>query len=362
MLDENEFSEHESESSTWIALADLMTGLMAIFLVMCMIIMTNQDRTRVLIIQSVEKAMKEQGIPVEIDPKTGDISIAESILFPYASAQLSAQGQYFLEEFIPVYSKVLFNDLSPEQLEQVSRIVVEGHGSRDNNTSADYAKNMTLSLNRANAVVQYVNNMQYFPAKLPFLLKLTPVGRGNIDAKDYDDASDRKVMFKFQFASELFNTTKDELIHSEKNNTKSTSIFPKPLPVSGTVRTFHSPAESIFCGFFIPSDENIPTSVRCYIRDEYKFNLPRLTDCPVQKNVSFTLWDDIAETQIRCNVADKVEQTIFANRNNKQQVLGYGEKIKTGGIECWSRGIGMTCTNSKGKSFFIDGNGINRTQ
>ncbi|MCB1657731.1 MAG: OmpA family protein [Moraxellaceae bacterium] len=212
MINENEFSEHESESATWISLADLMTGLMAIFLVMCMIIMTNQDRTRILIIQSVQKNMKEQGIKVDIDSKTGDISIADNILFPYGSAQLSAQGKYFLEAFIPIYSKVIFG-LSPEQLEQVSRIVVEGHGSRDNNTSSDYANNMALSLSRANAVVQYVNNMPLFENKINFLLKLTPVGRGNIDAKPYDDPSDRKVVFKFQFASELFHIKKEEITH-----------------------------------------------------------------------------------------------------------------------------------------------------
>ena len=40
-------------------------------------------------------------------------------------------------------------------------------------------------------------------------------------------------------------------------------------------------------------------------------------------------WDDIAETQIRCNVADKVEQTIFANRNNKQHLLLLVDPLKT---------------------------------
>lgn len=213
MLDENEFSDHESQSASWIALADLMTGLMAIFLVLCLVILTNQDRTRVMIIQSIQEEMTAEGIKVEIDPETGDISIAENILFPYGSSQLSAQGQYFLNEFIPVYSEVLFKKLKPEQLDQVARIIVEGHGSRDKNTSVDYSKNMTLSLNRANSVVQHVNAMPLFEGKLSFLLKLTPVGRGNIDSKPYDDASDRKVVFKFQFASELFgNVTSKTLV------------------------------------------------------------------------------------------------------------------------------------------------------
>lgn len=205
IINENDFSEHESESSTWIALADLMTGLMAIFLVMSMIILTSQDRTRVLIIQSVQEAMRTEGVKVDIDPKTGDISIADNILFGFGSSELSNEGKMFLNKFIPIYSNVLFSRLSEKQLEQVSRIVIEGHGSRDNNNSSDYSKNMTLSLKRADSVTQYVNNMPNFPYKQNLLLKLTPVGRGNIDAKPYNDASDRKVLFKFQFSSELFN-------------------------------------------------------------------------------------------------------------------------------------------------------------
>jgi flagellar motor protein MotB len=354
MIDENEFSEHESESATWVALADLMTGLMAIFLVLCLVILTNQDRTRVLIIQSVEKAMKEQGIPVEIDPKTGDISIAESILFPYASAQLSPQGQYFLEQFIPVYSKVLFYDLSPEQLEQVSRIVVEGHGSRDHNTSADYAKNMTLSLNRANAVVQYVNNMSVFPAKLPFLQKLTPVGRGNIDAKDYDDASDRKVVFKFQFASELFNTTKEEVL--EKRYTSKGTVPDGLLinqgatPIKGTMKFFRSPAGSVFCGFFTPSDGSF-SSVRCYIDEQDGINYPSPPDNCVQR-IAFTLWEE-GENYIRCDVQDNVEKMIFAEWSNKNNILPYGQSITLNDITCLSENTGITCHNRDKYGFFV---------
>lgn len=354
MIDENEFSEHESESATWIALADLMTGLMAIFLVMCMMIMTNQDRTRILIIQSVEKAMKEQGIKVKVDPKTGDISIAESILFPYGSAQLSPQGKYFLNEFIPVYSKVLFNELNPEQLEQVSRIVVEGHGSRDHNTRSDYATNMTLSLNRANAVVQYVNNMSPFSAKLPFLQKLTPVGRGNIDAKPYDDASDRKVVFKFQFASELFNTTKEELL--EKRNISKVIthdglfINQGDTPRKGEMKFFRSPAGSVFCGFFTPVTGAM-SNVRCYSDEQggIKYSYP--PDGCV-KHIAFTLWEE-KKTLVRCDIQDVFEKRIFAERNNKHNILPDGKSIKLNGIHCLSQNTGITCTNKDGHHFSV---------
>ena len=78
---------------------------------------------------------------------------------------------------------------------------------------------MTLSLNRANSVAQFINNdMLVFPYKSELQKKLTPVGRGLIDAKTHEDASDRKVVFKFQFASELFgDISSQELTDRTKN-------------------------------------------------------------------------------------------------------------------------------------------------
>ena len=64
--------------------------------------------------------------------------------------------------------------------------------------------NMTLSLERANAVVQFVNDMPEFKNKAGFLNMLTPVGRGFIEADRVAQAADRKVMFRFQFHSDLY--------------------------------------------------------------------------------------------------------------------------------------------------------------
>ena len=201
MLDENEFSEHESESATWIALADLMTGLMAIFLVMCMIIMTNQDRTRILIIQSISEIAKQKNINIKVDQQTGDISITDSILFDLNKSTLNEEGRNFLTRFVPIYSQVLFEKLPSEQSKQVSRIIVEGHTLLS--PTGQYAPNMQLSLNRAYAVAAFVESMPDFSHKDEFLKKLTPVGRGYLDSKPYNHPEDRKVIFTFQFSSKL---------------------------------------------------------------------------------------------------------------------------------------------------------------
>ncbi len=98
MIDENEFSDHESQSATWIALADLMTGLMAIFLVLCILMLTNQDRTRVMIIQSIQESMKAEGIRSSRLIPIQAISVLLRIYyFLTVLHRLSAQGKVFFK-------------------------------------------------------------------------------------------------------------------------------------------------------------------------------------------------------------------------------------------------------------------------
>ena len=205
-------SEQNGETSTWIALADLMTGLMAIFLVMFLIMMTQQGRTRIVIIQSVQQAMKEKNIEVKVDAKTGDISVTDNVLFAQNQAILTPEGKLMLSQFIPQYSAAI-DSLDESQREQIARIAIEGHTSRE----GTYMHNMTLSLERANAVVRFVNEMPDFKNKALFLNMLTPVGRGYIDAKNVAQASDRKVMFRFQFHSELYGDMSSQKLLQQTN-------------------------------------------------------------------------------------------------------------------------------------------------
>lgn len=201
MLDENEFSDHENQSASWIALADLMTGLMAIFLVLCLVILTNQDRTRSIIITKVTEALTQAKIEVTTDPKTGDVSIVNrDLLFDNNSSILRPEGAYFLKNFVPAYSQAIFS-LDKNTSDEVVRIVVEGRTSRSGNA----AHNMTLSLERANAVVQYIYYMPDFKYKKEMLQRLTPVGRGVMEAQEFENDKDREVLFRFQFKGEYQN-------------------------------------------------------------------------------------------------------------------------------------------------------------
>lgn len=205
MIDDSDISEHENESAIWIAMSDLMTGLMAIFLVMTMIVFTNQDRSRMIIITGVEGALKKAGIKVATDPVTGDVSIVNrDLLFGVDSDILTDDGKRFLDKFVPQYSKAIF-ELEPELYEQVVRIVVEGRTS----SAGNLERNTALSLRRANAVVQYIYQMNNIPKKRLLIKRLTPVGRGEMEAEQKtNNPKDREVLFRFQFKGELLNREK----------------------------------------------------------------------------------------------------------------------------------------------------------
>ena len=75
MYDDEPLESYEEDATTWIALADMMTGLMAIFLALSIAILSMQQDKKDAIILAVsdnlKKALEEKGIPANIDKKTG---------------------------------------------------------------------------------------------------------------------------------------------------------------------------------------------------------------------------------------------------------------------------------------------------
>ncbi len=134
-----------------------------------------------------------------VDEETGDISIADSVLFDEGRFALLDDGKNFLNRFIPVYSEVIFSNELIE--EEIVRVVMEGHTS---SLGFDHT-NMELSLNRANSVANYIITEMEFSHKERFIQKMQASGRGEIDAdQSIDNAADRRVMFRFKFKGEDF--------------------------------------------------------------------------------------------------------------------------------------------------------------
>lgn len=193
------------ESGVWLSIGDLMSVLLMIFalllisaLVQISEVHENSQTTRVVIIKGINDALEGAGIEVQANSETGDISILDSILFDRNEYRLKPSGKAFLDQFVPIYSDVIFQ--SKQTSDEVSRIVIEGHSSSE----GSFDRNMELSVLRAISVAKYINNMD-FAHKLPFFDKAMISGRGPIEAnQEATDPADRKVKFRFQFKDDEF--------------------------------------------------------------------------------------------------------------------------------------------------------------
>lgn len=189
----------DDDAAIWLSVGDLMSAVMLIFALLLIVSLLQlkthleeSTKGRVLVIQTLQKQLKEAGLGAQPDPETGDVSITDSVLFGHGEHNLKEKGENFLKKFVPVYSRVLFSD--PVIEHEVVRVIIEGHTSSDGDPSG----NMGLSLNRAHAVTHYIAGMT-FDRKEDFMKKVMAAGRGESESRENDDPADRKVMFRFQF-------------------------------------------------------------------------------------------------------------------------------------------------------------------
>jgi outer membrane protein OmpA-like peptidoglycan-associated protein len=187
------------ETGAWLSIGDLMSGLLMIFallLVVTILQLKEGEDQRIVIIQALTETLEANKLNVEVDKRTGDISILDSVLFDNDSAEMKAQGITFLKQFMPLYTKVLLS--SEGTVDQISYIVVEGHTS----SAGSSIYNMNLSIQRANEVFTTIQDLQY-PNRSRLMDKLLVAGRGEAEAnKSINDSRDRKVVFRIQFSNE----------------------------------------------------------------------------------------------------------------------------------------------------------------
>jgi outer membrane protein OmpA-like peptidoglycan-associated protein len=194
---ESETTE-DDDASTYLSIGDLMSGLLMFFVLLFITVIIQRDEPKRVVIGNVIGQMKSNNIDVKVNSETGDVSIRESILFSQGSAEIKPEGKEFLRRFIPIYSDVIFS--KPEFEKEVSRVVIEGHTS----SQGDYKTNLELSLQRSASVTKYIFDEMNFPTKTRLSQKILAAGRGEIEAEQrFDNPSDRKVLFRFQFRTPL---------------------------------------------------------------------------------------------------------------------------------------------------------------
>ncbi len=175
----------EENESHWISLADMMTGLMMLFLLLSLCLMFNSQRAsniattyqahKVVLYKELMKEFKSDlhKWDAEIDDNTLTIKFNnDEVLFKAGEANLSTNFEKILDDFIPRYINIL---TKPSHRSNILEIRIEGHtssewayGSSQNNA---YFNNMALSQERTRSVLQYIINMRGIQHDKNWLMK-----------------------------------------------------------------------------------------------------------------------------------------------------------------------------------------------
>ena len=159
-------SDSEEENIFWVTMTDLLLGLAMVFMTLFVLMMTGytqqkmqQQQTQSDIAKELIKNLQAQNIDAQVDKMTGQVKISDLELFDLNSFELSPKGKQYLSKFIPIYVNTIFSN--KKLSDKIVNVVVEGH--TDSQTFAgitskeeQFAKNMDLSLERANAVEDYI--------------------------------------------------------------------------------------------------------------------------------------------------------------------------------------------------------------
>ena len=135
---------------------------------------------------------------------SGAIVFDTSMMFDTNKYTLKDVGKAFLDSFIPSYLSVL---MSEEYAPYVSQIIIEGH----TDTSGSFLNNMTLSQNRANAVLAYILSDEFTGVPLASKKRLEQIV--TVNGRSYSDPvyradgtvdmnASRRVVIKFRMNDE----------------------------------------------------------------------------------------------------------------------------------------------------------------
>ena len=119
------------------ALADLDAATMS------GIITTRED-----VLTKLKDVFDDEGISVEINEDTGEISMDSNILFRTDSYELSDEGKEYIDDFMGAYASVILDD-------SLKNIISEVHFEGHTDSSGSYDYNLELSQERSDAVLEY---------------------------------------------------------------------------------------------------------------------------------------------------------------------------------------------------------------
>ena len=105
------------------------------------------------VVEALQKEFQKNNINVNLDSKTGALTLDASVLFDVDESELTDAGKEALRNVLPIYCKVLMEDTYKNYL---AEIIIDGY----TDTDGDYAYNLELSQQRSLAVAQYLLDIQ----------------------------------------------------------------------------------------------------------------------------------------------------------------------------------------------------------
>lgn len=164
------FMATKQGDSEWISLSDMMTGLMLVFLLIA-ILMISQSQSSIRAHQDVRNEIYEDLKETFEDRyENWDITISkdltvrfstdyEDAMFARYSSNIGTEFQLVLNDFIPEYLGIVANT---KYRSKISEIRIEGYTADDD----DYIYTVELSQDRARNVLAHILNNETF-AQLP---------------------------------------------------------------------------------------------------------------------------------------------------------------------------------------------------
>ncbi|WP_195946248.1 OmpA family protein [Paraclostridium bifermentans] len=194
-------NKEEEHSNFWPTFTDLLA---TILMVVIMLLISSESMVGGVeqgiasnVNNSVKQTLKENGIPIEIDKESGEITFGETALFDTDSDQLKPEAKEILKVFVPKYAETIYKDYG----DYISKIIVEGH----TDDVGTYIYNLDLSQRRAFSVVNFIVGEEIGDYKYKDKLTgdIIAVGRSKAEPiKNNDDSvnrdKSRRVEIKYE--------------------------------------------------------------------------------------------------------------------------------------------------------------------
>lgn len=194
-------NKEEEHSNFWPTFTDLLA---TILMVVIMLLISSESMVGGVeqgiasnVNNSVKQTLKENGIPIEIDKESGEVTFGETALFDTDSDQLKPEAKEILKVFVPKYAETIYKDYG----DYISKIIVEGH----TDDVGTYIYNLDLSQRRAFSVVNFIVGEEIgdYKYKDKLIGDIIAVGRSKAEPiKNNDDSvnrdKSRRVEIKYE--------------------------------------------------------------------------------------------------------------------------------------------------------------------